>query len=480
MSSPVDMNCIVAPVCCFEQGEYLLEVPLLGAGPRRRHLDGLPGQVGGRRRRSPSSNRCCSSPAARSRDQRQDRDGRDPQPPTLPVHPDPLVCRRYRARCAGRRSAVARCRPRARSARAPARGFAGPAARRRSRSSPDARRVSCRRDLARAPSCPPSDGRLRDVKCTSTSEPERLAKVDGRRKRRSSGASASIAASSMSSGRMPSDDRPPSNRARPGRVDAARRACAAGCRRTRTQTPSSSRSSGRLEQVHRRRADEPGDEQVTGRVVEHLRRVDLLEPALLEHGDAVAHRHRLDLVVRDVDRGHAEVRLDPGDLGPHLDAQLRVEVRQRLVHEERAGSRTIARPIATRWRWPPESCSGLRSRGPRARGRRRPRAPAGRSRPSASCAASGRRPCCRTRSCAGRARSSGTPSRCRGPSAATSLTTRSPIGIVAAGDLLETGDHAQRGRLAAARTGRRAPGTRRRRCRGRGPRRPGCRRRRPC
>jgi hypothetical protein len=26
------------------------------------------------------------------------------------------------------------------------------------------------------------------------------------------------------------------------------------------------------------------------------------------------------------------------------------------------GSRTIARPIATRWRWPPESCPGLRPR----------------------------------------------------------------------------------------------------------------------
>ena len=25
------------------------------------------------------------------------------------------------------------------------------------------------------------------------------------------------------------------------------------------------------------------------------------------------------------------------------------------------GSRTIARPIATRWRWPPESAAGLRS-----------------------------------------------------------------------------------------------------------------------
>ena len=50
--------------------------------------------------------------------------------------------------------------------------------------------------------------------------------------------------------------------------------------------------------------------------------------------DAVAHRHRLDLVVRDVDRRHAERALEPGDLGAHLHAQLGVEVRERLVHQE--------------------------------------------------------------------------------------------------------------------------------------------------
>ena len=83
------------------------------------------------------------------------------------------------------------------------------------------------------------------------------------------------------------------------------------------------------------------------------------------------------------------------------------------------GSRTIARPIATRWRWPPESVRGFffsTSASPSVRaalvdapldlGLRRPRA------------SSARRPCCRRRSCAGRARSSGRPSRRRGPSAA--------------------------------------------------------------
>jgi hypothetical protein len=51
-------------------------------------------------------------------------------------------------------------------------------------------------------------------------------------------------------------------------------------------------------------------------------------------GDAVAHGHRLDLVVRDVDRRHAQLLLDAGDLRAHLHAQLRVEFRERLVHQE--------------------------------------------------------------------------------------------------------------------------------------------------
>ena len=64
-------------------------------------------------------------------------------------------------------------------------------------------------------------------------------------------------------------------------------------------------------------------------------RKGLLQDAAPHHGDAVAHRHRLGLVVRDVDRRHGEVALEPEDLGPHLDAELRVEVRERLVHQER-------------------------------------------------------------------------------------------------------------------------------------------------
>ena len=90
-----------------------------------------------------------------------------------------------------------------------------------------------------------------------------------------------------------------------------------------------------LDDVHRRRAHERGDEEVGGLVEEPLRRVALLQDAVAEHGDALAEGHRLDLVVGDVDGRDAEALVQPRQLAPHRDAQLGVEVREGLVHEER-------------------------------------------------------------------------------------------------------------------------------------------------
>ena len=69
-------------------------------------------------------------------------------------------------------------------------------------------------------------------------------------------------------------------------------------------------------------------------VVELVRRADLLDAAVVHHHDAVGQRHRLDLVVGDVDRGGADLLVHLLDLDPHLDAQLGVEVGQRLVEQE--------------------------------------------------------------------------------------------------------------------------------------------------
>ena len=91
---------------------------------------------------------------------------------------------------------------------------------------------------------------------------------------------------------------------------------------------------GRGHEVHGGRTDEAGDEEVRAARVELLGRPDLLQHAELHDGDAVAHRHRLDLIVRDVDRRRPECLLQLQDLGAGLHAELRVEVRQRLVHQK--------------------------------------------------------------------------------------------------------------------------------------------------
>ena len=175
------------------------------------------------------------------------------------------------------------------------------------------------------------------------------------------------AASATSSGRKPriTGPRRGADSAAPERELVARR--------TARRAVAVARELG-LDEVHRWRADELGDEQIRRPLVEPLRRVDLLEHAAAHHRHAVAHRHRLGLVVRDVDRRHREIALDPQDLGAHLDAQLRVEVRERLVHQERlrlADDRAAHRhalPLAARERarllaerlLEPERARGLR------------------------------------------------------------------------------------------------------------------------
>ena len=64
-----------------------------------------------------------------------------------------------------------------------------------------------------------------------------------------------------------------------------------------------------------------------------MRRADLHQPAVIEDADAACHRHRLGLIVRDVQHRCAEVGLDVLQLHAELAAQLRIERRQRLVHQ---------------------------------------------------------------------------------------------------------------------------------------------------
>ena len=70
-------------------------------------------------------------------------------------------------------------------------------------------------------------------------------------------------------------------------------------------------------------------------VLEHLLgRTDLLDLAVVDDRNAVRDGHRLLLVVRDGHRRHARLLQNPADLLAHLDPEVHVEVRERLVEEE--------------------------------------------------------------------------------------------------------------------------------------------------
>ena len=65
-----------------------------------------------------------------------------------------------------------------------------------------------------------------------------------------------------------------------------------------------------------------------------LRRIDLLQEAVLHHRDAGRHGHGLDLVVGHVDEGGAQALVQLADFSAGLHAQFGVQVRERLVEEE--------------------------------------------------------------------------------------------------------------------------------------------------
>ena len=79
----------------------------------------------------------------------------------------------------------------------------------------------------------------------------------------------------------------------------------------RQRQPAVAGAQNRRHEVHFRRADEAGDEDVFRALVERHRIGDLHDAAVLHHADAVAHGHGLDLVVGDVDDGRGQAATAP-------------------------------------------------------------------------------------------------------------------------------------------------------------------------
>ena len=68
--------------------------------------------------------------------------------------------------------------------------------------------------------------------------------------------------------------------------------------------------------------------------IEVVRRPLLHDVTILHQHDVIRHRHGFGLVMRDVDGGNAQLRLNLLQLIAHLIAELRVEVAKRLVQQE--------------------------------------------------------------------------------------------------------------------------------------------------
>ncbi|EJZ18176.1 phenol hydroxylase [Rhizobium sp. Pop5] len=69
-------------------------------------------------------------------------------------------------------------------------------------------------------------------------------------------------------------------------------------------------------------------------MVERHRRPFLCHHALVQHHDTIRHRHRLHLVVGDVNDGRLQLAVQALQLRAHLHAERRIEVRQRLVEQD--------------------------------------------------------------------------------------------------------------------------------------------------
>ena len=162
-------------------------------------------------------------------------------------------------------------------------------------------------------------------------------------------------------------------------------------------------------------ADEIGHKARARIVVDLSRRSDLLDPSVVHDGDAVSNRHRLFLIVRDEQRCDADLFLQLPDLVTHLHAQLRVEIGQWLIEQQKFGlerqntSERDALLLATRklFRIAVTEIRSVRQ----ARARRQH---AAQSRSAERFGLGGRKQRCAPLSCAETRRSSGTPCPCRG------------------------------------------------------------------
>ena len=151
-----------------------------------------------------------------------------------------------------------------------------------------------------------------------------------RRVVRSSSIASSLGDKDTCSGRMPSVTSSPAatKRAAAAKGDGFPPASSA------TSVPSPCAATRAGQQIDRWAADKARGENVRGPIIEVQRRTDLLDLTLVDHDDAVRERHRLDLIVGDIDHRALQLAVQFRQFVTHLHAQLGIEIGERLVEQE--------------------------------------------------------------------------------------------------------------------------------------------------
>ena len=89
-----------------------------------------------------------------------------------------------------------------------------------------------------------------------------------------------------------------------------------------------------LEKIHRRRADKTGHKLVDRVIVKYCRSRCLLNDALFHDDDSRSQRHGLGLVMGHIDDRGSQSLMEFRDLHPHLHPEFGIQVGKRLVHEK--------------------------------------------------------------------------------------------------------------------------------------------------
>ena len=89
-------------------------------------------------------------------------------------------------------------------------------------------------------------------------------------------------------------------------------------------------------EIHRRIADESGDERIAGFTIHVIGRADLFDRPLIHDHDFFTQRHGFDLIVRHVHHGHVQPLMQLLQFHAHGGAEPRVQVGQRFVKKKQS------------------------------------------------------------------------------------------------------------------------------------------------